>query len=115
VFIDGKAFASHIPQAQFPAQSVCLALYRQGGIRAVELGSLAFAHPHPETGEWVYPDWELLRLTIPRRVYTQSHLDYVVDVVKKVWQQRSTLPGYKITYQTEFLRHFTARMAPAER
>ena len=112
VFIDGKTFASHIPQAQFPAQSVCLALYRQGGIRAVELGSLAFARRHPETGNWIYPDWDLVRLTIPRRVYTQSHLDYVVEVVKEVWQQRKLLPGYKITYQTEFLRHFTAKMEP---
>lgn len=112
VYLDARQFASHIPQDQFPAQSVCIALYSQGGIRGVELGSLAFAHPHPETGEWIFPELELVRLAMPRRVYTQSHLDYVIAVVKQVWEARDRLPGYKITFQTEFLRHFTARLEP---
>lgn len=112
VYLDARRFVPHIPQGQFPAQAICVALYALGGIRAVELGSLALAHRHPATGEWVYPKLELVRLALPRRVYTQSHLDYVASVVKQVWQAREQLPGYAITYQTEFLRHFTARLEP---
>jgi len=112
VYLDAKAIAAHIPPQEFPAQAVCAALYEEGGIRGVELGSLMFAHTDPNTGEWVYPDLELVRLAIPRRVYTQAHLDFVVNTVKKVYENRQKLVGYKIVYQTQFLRHFTARLEP---
>ncbi len=114
VYLDAKQIAGHIPAAQFPAQAVCAALYQQGGIRGVELGSMMFAHQHPETGAWIYPDLELVRLAIPRRVYTQAHLDYVVKIAKQVMDNRAQLRGYRMTYQTKFLRHFTARLAPIE-
>jgi len=112
VYLDAKQIAPHIPPSQFPAQAVCVALYQQGGIRGVELGSLMFAHPHPQTGEWLYPELELVRLAIPRRVYTQAHLDYVVKIARKVYENRDKLVGYKIVYQTQYLRHFTARLEP---
>ena len=83
-----------------------------GGIRAVEIGSVAFAHQDPQTREWVYPDLELVRLAIPRRVYTQSHLDYVIRVLRELWQKRDQIRGMKIVYQTKLLRHFTARFEP---
>ena len=112
VYIDAKRFVPHIPQDEFPAQALAVAIYREGGIRAVELGSVAFAHQDPQTGEWVYPELELVRMAIPRRVYTQSHLDYVVRVLAQLWQKRHQIRGMKIVYQTRFLRHFTARFEP---
>ncbi len=112
VYIDARRFVPHIPQSEFPAQALATAIYREGGIRAVEIGSVAFAHQDPQTGEWVYPDLELVRLAIPRRVYTQSHLDYVIRVLRELWQKRDQIRGMKIVYQTKFLRHFTARFEP---
>jgi tryptophanase len=102
----------HIPQSEFPAQALTIAIYREGGIRAVEIGSVAFAHQDLQTGEWIYPDLELVRMAIPRRVYTQSHLDYVVRVLTELWQKRDQIRGIKIVYQTKLLRHFTARFEP---
>jgi len=112
VYIDAKRFVPHIPQNEFPAQALAVAIYLEGGIRAVELGSVSFAHQDPQTGEWVYPELELVRMAIPRRVYTQSHLDYVVRVLAELWQKRHQIRGVKIVYQTRFLRHFTARFEP---
>jgi tryptophanase len=112
VYIDAKRFVPHIPQSEFPAQALTTAIYREGGIRAVEIGSVAFAHQDPQTGEWVYPDLELVRMAIPRRVYTQSHLDYVARVLTELWQKRDQIRGMKIVYQTKLLRHFTARFEP---
>jgi tryptophanase len=109
VYIDARRFVPHIPPPNFPAQSLCVALYRAGGIRSAEIGGVAFALQDAETGEWTYPDLELVRLTLPRRVYTQSHLDYVVRVVADLWQRRAEISGLRIVYQTRFLRHFTAR------
>jgi len=111
VYVDARRFVPHIPAAQFPAQSLCVALYLEGGIRAAEIGGVAFAQRDPETGEWVYPPLELVRLTLPRRVYTQSHLDYVVRVLAALWQKRDQVRGLQIVYQTPYLRHFTARFA----
>jgi tryptophanase len=113
VYVDARRFAPHLPQHYFPAQALCAALYLEGGIRAAEIGGVAFATQDPQTGEWVYPKLELVRLTIPRRVYTQSHLDYVVKVVVSLWNKRDQIRGLEIVYQTKFLRHFTARFEMA--
>jgi tryptophanase len=112
VYIDAGSFLSHIPVANFPGQSLAVALYLEGGIRAVELGSVAFAHEDPATGEIERPALELVRMAIPRRTYTRSHMDYVVDVVKRVMDQKNSLPGYRITDAPRLLRHFLAKFEP---
>ena len=94
-----------------------LGLYRSyapyaGGIRSVEIGSVMFAEPDPETRQMVYPALELVRLAIPRRVYTQTHLDYVVETCKRVYARRESLRGLRIVYGPPMLRHFTARFEP---
>jgi tryptophanase len=112
VYIDAGRMLTHIPQREFPGQSLAVALYQEGGIRAIEIGSVMFAHKDPKTRKIAYPELELVRLAIPRRVYTQSHLDYVVEVLAKIKSNRDTLTGYKITFEPELLRHFTARFEP---
>ncbi len=112
IYIDAGSFLPHIPHAEFPGQALGAALYLEGGIRGIEIGSVMFAHPDPKTGEIIYPNMELVRLALPRRVYTQSHLDYVVDILKKVAQRRDDLRGFRITYEPQLLRHFTAKFAP---
>jgi tryptophanase len=84
-------------------------LYLTGGIRAVEIGSIMFGKADPETGEETPAPLELARLAIPRRVYTQSHIDYVIEVCKRVWENRKSLRGFKIVEQAHSLRHFTAK------
>jgi tryptophanase len=108
VYIDAGAYLPHIPPGEFPGQSLAIELYRQGGIRACEIGSVMFAHPDPHTGQMHYPDLELVRLAIPRRVYTQAHLDYVVRIAAQITGHRDALRGFRFTYAPEFLRHFTA-------
>lgn len=112
VYLDAGHFLDHIPQAQFPGQVLAIAFYLEGGIRAVEIGSVMFAYPDPQTGEMVLPKLELVRLAIPRRVYTQSHFDYVGEIIKRISMQKKNLHGLKITYSPELLRHFTARFEP---
>jgi len=90
--------------------ALAVALYIEGGIRAVEIGSLMFAYTDDKTGETVYPKLELVRLAIPRRVYTRAHLDCVVQTVKKVMDNRHHLKGLQITYQPKLLRHFTVEL-----
>jgi tyrosine phenol-lyase len=109
VYLDARRFLSHIPQSELPGQSLVASLYLEGGIRAVEIGSVMFAHKDEQTGEWRYPELELVRLAIPRRVYTQSHLDYVADTVIKLYKKRQRLRGMRYSYKPPFLRHFTAR------
>ncbi len=109
VFLDAKRFLPHIPQVQFPAQALSAQLYLEGGIRSVEIGSVMFGTRDPATGEICCPDLELVRLAIPRRVYTRSHLDYVADVIISVYQQRERIHGMKMVYEAPTLRHFTAR------
>jgi tryptophanase len=112
VYIDAGALFPHIPRAEYPGQTLCVELYLEGGVRGVELGSVAFAHPDPETGEMRYPLLELVRLAIPRRTFTQAHLDFVIDTARRVRERRDSLRGYVITYAPELLRHFTARFKP---
>ncbi len=112
VYLDAKRLLPHIPQSQFPGQALAVELYREGAVRGVEIGSVMFAHPDPDTGEMVYPKMELVRLAIPRRVYTQSHLDYVAEVAGRIVQRATEVPGYRFTYAPDLLRHFTARFEP---
>jgi tyrosine phenol-lyase len=103
IYLDARAFLPHIPTAQFPGVALGGALYLEGGIRSVEIGRLMFG-PHAAM--------DLVRLAIPRRVYTQSHVDYVVEVILEVWKRRDEIRGLKLTYEAPFLRHFTAHLAP---
>lgn len=112
VYVDAKSFFPQIPQSEYPAHALCVELYIEGGIRTIEIGSVMFAHIDPANGETVYPQLELVRLAIPRRVYTQSHLDYVVDVFSKITGRKDNVKGLTITYAPELLRHFTARFEP---
>lgn len=109
VYLDAGQFLSHIPQAQFPGQALTAALYREGGIRTVEIGSVMFAHPDSKTGEIVHPKLELVRMAIPRRVYTQSHLDYVGETLQSIARKKEQLKGFRIVSAPPLLRHFTAR------
>jgi len=109
VYLDARRFLPHIPQAQLPGQALVAHLYLEGGIRAVEIGSVMFARKDETTGEWTYPELELVRLAIPRRVYTQTHLDYVADVIVELYHKRDQICGMRYTYEPPLLRHFTAR------
>jgi tryptophanase len=114
VYLDVKRFLPHIPQRQFPGVALVDQLYVEAGIRGVELGSLAFAHADPDTGEVRYPDLETVRLALPRRVYTQKHIDYVVGALVELYQRRDEIHGLRLTYEAPYLRHFTARLEPVE-
>ncbi|GAB4505291.1 MAG: tryptophanase [Anaerolineales bacterium] len=112
VYVDARAVLPHIPQSEYPGQALTVELYREGAVRGVEIGSVMFAHPDPDTGEMVYPKLELLRLAIPRRTYTQSHLDYVAEALVRIKERAASIRGYRFTYAPELLRHFTARFEP---
>jgi tryptophanase len=114
VYVVANEILPHIPNYEFPAQSLAVELYREGGVRGCEIGSVMFACPDPETNLWHYPKLELLRLAIPRRTYTQSHMDYVADTLAKIKARAGDLRGYKFTYAPELLRHFTARFEPLQ-
>ncbi|GAB4190619.1 MAG: hypothetical protein Kow00108_26080 [Calditrichia bacterium] len=110
VYLDARKIAPHIPQEQFPGQALTVQLYREGGIRGVEIGSLMFAHKDEKSGEWKYPKMDLVRLAIPRRVYTMSHMLYVADVIKQVVDEKEKLRGLRVVKEPPFLRHFTAHL-----
>lgn len=112
VFLDARGILPHLPQSQFPAQALVAALYIEGGVRAAEIGSVSFAHADPETGEMRYPALELVRLTIPRRVYTQAHFDYVIEVVKRTLDHAEQIRGMRLVWAAPLMRHFTARFEP---
>ncbi len=103
IYIDARAFLPNVPPSEFPGVALGIELYLEGGIRSVEIGTLMF-------GE--HAKMDLVRLAIPRRVYTQSHIEYVVEVILNVWRRRQTIRGYALTHQAPFLRHFTARLQP---
>ena len=111
VYLDAKALLPHIPQSEYPAQSLVIELYREGGVRGVEIGSVMFGVVHEDGTEQPAP-MELVRLAIPRRTYTQSHIDFVAEVVLSVAERALSLPGYRIVEQAPWLRHFTARFEP---
>ncbi len=108
VYIDAKAMLPHIPPSQYPAQALCVELYRVAGVRAVEIGSVMFGRVNADGTEEA-SKMELVRLTIPRRVYTQSHIDYVAEALAYVAERRAELRGLRITWQPAALRHFSAK------
>lgn len=109
VYIDAKSLLPHIPQSQYPGQALSVELYLDGGIRTVEIGSVMFGKLDPETKHEVPASMELVRLALPRRTHTQSHIDYVLEVARDVYNNRDKIKGMKITEQPQFLRHFTAK------
>lgn len=112
IYIDAGAILPHIPHGEFPGQALSVEMYLEGAIRGCEIGSIMFAHPDPDSGEMVYPRLELVRLAIPRRVYTQSHMDYIAETLGKIAKRADKLCGYKFIYAPELLRHFTCRLEP---
>jgi tyrosine phenol-lyase len=112
VYLDAGAMLPHIPPDQYPGQALAVELYREAGIRGVEIGSVMFGRTDPETGREIPAPVELVRLAIPRRVYTRSHIDYVAEAVLRVWERRVGLRGLRIVQQAPFLRHFSARFEP---
>ncbi len=109
VYLDAKAFLPHIPSHQYPGQALVGALYEEGGIRSVEIGSLMFGK-YDASGNLIPSMMELVRLAIPRRVYTQSHIDYVAEMIIRVFKRRDQIKGLEIMYEAPALRHFTARL-----
>jgi tyrosine phenol-lyase len=109
IFIDAARFLPHIPLEQYPGQSLAIELFLEGGIRSCEIGTIAFGRKDPTTGKEIPAPMELVRLAIPRRVYTQSHMDYVIEVILEVFKKRDTLKGVRFTYEPDRLRHFTAQ------
>jgi len=105
IYIDGRAFLPHVPTAEFPAVALANELYLEGGIRSVEIGTLMFG---------AGARMDLVRLAIPRRVYTQSHIDYVIEVILEVWKRRERIVGLKLVEGAPFLRHFTAHLEPVQ-
>ena len=103
IYLDARAFLAHVPLDQFPGVALAAELYLEGGIRSVEIGTLMFAGA---------AKMDLVRLAIPRRVYTQSHIDYVVEIILGVWKRREQIKGMRLTYEAPFLRHFTAHLEP---
>ncbi|WP_293178598.1 tyrosine phenol-lyase [Oceanithermus sp.] len=111
IFLDARRIYEHIPQDQFPAQALAAHIYADSGVRGMERGVVS-AGRNPETGEHNYPKLELVRLTIPRRVYTQAHMDVVAESVKAVYDRRKEAKGLKMVYEPKYLRFFQARFEP---
>lgn len=114
VYIDAGNLLAHIPREQFPGQALSIELYREGGIRGIELGSVAFAYTDPETGAEHFPLMELVRLAIPRRMYTETQLDFVAQTLGTIAERKEQMSGYRFTYAPDLLRHFTAQFEPVQ-
>jgi tryptophanase len=112
VYLDAGALLEHIPSHEYPAQALANELYLAGGVRGVEIGTLMFGRPDPDGGPDSPAPHELVRLALPRRMYTQSHVDYVGEVIAEVATRAQDIRGYRITEQPRWLRHFTARLEP---
>ncbi|MBZ0204976.1 MAG: tyrosine phenol-lyase [Flavobacteriales bacterium] len=108
VFLDAKAFLPHVPQLAFPAQTLAAELYLDAGVRTMERGIVS-AGRDKETGDHCYPDLELVRLTVPRRVYTQAHMDVIAESVERVYKRRNEIKGLRMTYEPKYLRFFQAK------
>ena len=113
VYIDAKSFYAHIPVNQYPGQALVCELYKIGGIRSVEIGSVMFGK-YDQNGDLIPAPKELVRLAIPRRVYTQSHIEYVIEAFAFLMSDKSDVKGYEIVEEAKFLRHFTAKFKPVE-
>jgi tryptophanase len=113
LYLDAAALLPHLSPSAYPAQALAVELYRAGGVRTIEMGSVMFGRPLPGGGEEP-ATMELVRLALPRRVYTQSHIDYVAEVVISVASEAAKLAGFRITSQATLLRHFTARFEPLQ-
>ena len=113
VYLDAKEMLPHIPPSQYPAQALAGALFLEGGIRSVEIGSLMFGK-YDENKNLIPSRMELVRLAIPRRVYTQSHIDYVAEVIIEVYKNKASIKGLQITEEAPTLRHFTAKLKPIQ-
>ncbi len=111
IYLNAKEFLPHIPQSEFPGQALAVALYRDYGIRGVEIGTLMFGKKDPVTGRTIHPELETVRLAIPRRVYTNMQITYVAESIIELYQQRDRIHGLTLTYEAPMLRHFTARFA----
>jgi tyrosine phenol-lyase len=111
VFLDARRILPHLPQEQFPAQALAAALYLESGVRAMERGVVS-AGRNKDTGENYMPRLELVRLTIPRRVYTQAHMDVTAESVIDVMERADQIKGLRFTYEPEVLRFFQARFEP---
>ena len=112
IYIDAAAMLPHIPTLEYPGQALAIELYREAGIRSCEIGSVMHGETLTENGEEVPSRMELVRLAIPHRVYTQSHIDYVIEAILQVYERRELMSGYRITRQPKFLRHFSACFEP---
>jgi tryptophanase len=112
IYVDAGAFLPDIPAAAFPGQALACAFYEEGGVRGVEVGTLMFGGSDPVTSQERIVPLELYRMAVPRRVYTQSHIDYVLEVAARVAERQAELRGFKILQQPPHLRHFTARLEP---
>ncbi len=111
VYVNAKKFLPHIPSRMFPAQALACELYLEGGIRSVEIGTLMFGRRQPD-GNFIPAPMELVRLAVPRRVYTQSHIDFVIEVFQRIAKRKNSIRGLKVVYAPAALAHFTAKLKP---
>jgi len=112
IYIDAAGFLPHVRTRDLPGQSVVVELFVEGGLRGVEVGTVMFGRVDPETGEELPAAMELVRLAMPRRVYTQSHVDFMVEAIVEVFRRREEIGGFRFSYQAPALRHFTAEFEP---